>query len=115
MADPTSGVFRDPAGNLMTLTSTSPEAFRVLVTRKLERGWAFAKESPVVKPLFDETRLALPPAYEEITINVGDGFYGDVAAKVAEVTAAIAAITPATPAPAFAFPTANVYPIPDDE
>lgn len=68
MADPTSGVFRDPAGNLMTLTSTSPEAFRVLVTRKLERGWKFAPESPVVKPLFDEYRLALPPAYEEIHV-----------------------------------------------
>lgn len=68
MDNPTSGVFRDPAGNLMTLTSTSPEAFRVLVTRKLEKGWAFCKESPVVKPLFDETRLALPPAYEEINV-----------------------------------------------
>lgn len=68
MSDPTSGLFRDPAGNVMKLTSTSPEAFRVLVTRKLDKGWAFCKESPVVKPLFDETRLALPPAYAEINV-----------------------------------------------
>lgn len=102
MADPTSGVFRDPAGNLMTLTSTSPEAFRVLVTRKLERGWKFAPESPVVKPLFDEYRLALPPSYEEITVNV----YPD----------------PLPPAPAFAFPTdpnpaatGAELPAPDDD
>lgn len=65
---PTSGVFRDPAGNEMNLVSTSPEAFRVLVTRKLESGWSYCASSPAVKPLIDETRLALPPAYEEITI-----------------------------------------------
>lgn len=100
MDGPSSGIFRDPAGNLMTLTATSPEAFRVLVTRKLERGWRFAPESPVVKPLFDETRLALPPAYEEITVIAGPDL-GPL---------------PLPSAPAFAFATeANVYPIPDDE
>lgn len=69
MANETSGVFRDPKGYLMTLSATSPDSFRVLVTRKLAAGWSYAHESPVVKPLSDEFLLALPPAYEEITLD----------------------------------------------
>ncbi len=62
MANETSGSFLDPRGLLMPLAAASPEAFRVLVTRKLANGWRYAQESPVVAPLRDESQLALPPA-----------------------------------------------------
>lgn len=72
MSDPINGLFRDPKGNVMNLGSTTPEGFRVLVTRKLEAGWSYCKESPAVKPLIDEYRLALPPAYEEISVTAAE-------------------------------------------
>jgi hypothetical protein len=67
--EPTSGEFRDPRGFVMTLRSSTPDGFRVLVTRKLAAGWSYAPESPEVKPMHDETTLALPPPYEEITVS----------------------------------------------
>jgi len=70
MANETSGVFRDPRGFLMPLSAHSPDAFRVLVTRKLEAGWSYAEESPLVKPLLDESVLAVaPPPYTELTVT----------------------------------------------
>jgi hypothetical protein len=48
----------------MPLSSATAEAFRILVTRKLEAGWTYANDSPVVKPLIHETQLALPPSYD---------------------------------------------------
>ena len=69
MANETSGEFRDPRGNIMTLHSSTPDGFRILVTRKLAAGWSYAAASPEVKPLHDESVLALPPPYEEITLT----------------------------------------------
>jgi len=69
MANETSGEFRDPRGMIMTLHSSTPDGFRILVTRKLAAGWSYAATSPEVKPLHDESVLALPPPYEEITVS----------------------------------------------
>ena len=61
MANETEGMFIDPRGMLMPLRASTPESFRVLVTRKLEQGWKPAPASPAVEPLRNEDVLALPP------------------------------------------------------
>lgn len=69
MANETSGEFLDPAGHLMPLHASSPEAFRILVTRKLAAGWKQLPEAPKVEPLRDESQLALPPPPYEVVIE----------------------------------------------
>lgn len=88
MANETSGVFRDPAGHSMPLSASSPEAFRILVTRKLAAGWSVIPESPTVAPLHDESALAIPeplppPPYEAISIGPG-AFDGGLTVEVAK-------------------------------
>lgn len=94
MANETSGEFFDPAGNLMRLVSTSPDSFRILVTRKLAAGWSYAPTSPAVTPLADESTLAVPPPlppppYDEVIVNVGDGFVGDAEALADSIARAV--------------------------
>lgn len=57
----TEGLFLDPQGRIMPLRAGSPEAFRVLVTRKLEQGWRRVAASPPVVPLKHEEVWGIAP------------------------------------------------------
>jgi hypothetical protein len=60
-----SGEFLDPKGLVSRLNATTPDAFRVLVTRKLAAGWRRIEKSPRVAPMANETQVALPPTAPE--------------------------------------------------
>ena len=78
MANETSGEFLDPRGFRMPLSAASPEAFRILVTRKLAAGWSAIPDSPIVAPLVDEATLAIPeplppPPYDVVISRLPSG------------------------------------------